>query len=348
MAVLKDQSATAVFGEKGKNGVVVVTLKKGASLKQQESEVTQKSAYTPPPPPPPSPATQTQQPKQQRPELLVVIDGVVSDKTYEVVSKELGYDLGITKNLSSKAATEKYGEKGQNGVIEITTRPKALAMGLKPPFRRMKPEDVPAFQGAPASSFDNWVVSQVKYPAEAVAKGVYGRVYVNLTVELDGSITNIKLVNSPNSVLSEEVLRVVRSSPKWDPPKNPAVDEAYKYDIAIRFKLPDNISDGKAYVVVEKMPQFPGGDAKLLDFIQINTHYPDSAKAKNIQGKVIIRFIVNPDGNVEDAMVLKGIHPLLDEEAIRVVNILPVFTPGSQGGRPVNVYYMVPITFTLK
>ncbi len=328
--------------------MVVVTLKKGTSLKQQESEVTQKSAYTPPPPPPPSPAPQTQQPKQQRPELLVVIDGVITDKKYDDAQKELGYNYGITNRITGKKATDKYGEKGTNGVYEIITRKKALEMGLKPPFPRLAPEDVPTFRGAPASSFDSWVISQVKYPAEAVAKGVYGRVYVNLTVDLDGSLSNIKLVNSPNSVLSEEVLRVVRSSPKWDPPKNSAVDEVYKYDIAIKFKLPDNISDGKAYVVVEKMPLFPGGDRALLDFIKDNTHYPDSAKAKNIQGKVILRFIVNPEGGVEDVMVLKGVHPLLDEEAIRVVNKLPAFTPGYQGGRPVNVYYMVPITFTLK
>ncbi len=348
VSVLKGESATAVFGEKGKNGVIVVTLKKGASLKQQESEVTQKSAYTPPPPPPPSPASGTQQSGQQKPDLLVVIDGVITDKKYNDAHKELGYNYGITNRMVGKKAIDKYGEKGTNGVYEITTRKKALEMGLKPPFPRLVPEDVPTFQGAPASSFDNWVVSQAKYPAEAVTKGAYGRVFVNLTVELDGSITNIKLVNSPNSLLSEEVLKVVKSSPRWDPPKNSAVDEPYKYDIAIKFKLPDNISDGKAYVVVEKMPLFPGGQTKLLDFIYTNTHYPDSAKAKNIQGKVIIRFIVNPEGGVEDVTVLKGVHPLLDEEAIRVVRKLPAFTPGYQGGRPVNVYYMVPITFTLK
>jgi TonB family protein len=330
ISILKDQTATAVFGEKGKNGVIVVTLKKGASLKQ------------------PPPAQQTQQSKQQRPELLVVIDGVITDKKYYDAQKELGYNYGITNRIMGKEATDKYGEKGTNGVYEIITRKKALEMGLKPPFPRLAPDDVPTFQGASASSFDSWVISQVKYPVEAVAKGVYGRVYVNLTVELDGSLSNIKLVNSPNSVLSEEILRVVKYSPKWDPPKNPAVDEAYKYDIAIKFQLPDNISDGKAYVVVEKMPLFPGGDRALLDFIKDNTHYPDSAKAKNIQGKVILRFIVNPEGGVEDVMVLKGVHPLLDEEAIRIVHKLPAFTPGYQGDRPVNVYYMVPITFTLK
>jgi TonB family protein len=265
-----------------------------------------------------------------------------------VVSKELGYDLGIVKNLTGREATEKYGDKGQNGILEITTRRKALAMGLKPPFRRMKPEDYPTFMDNGASLFDNWIISQVKYPVEAVSKNAFGRVYVNFTVQLDGTISDIKVVNSPNSALSEEVLRVVKSSPKWDPPENPDVDEAYKYDIAVKFTLPNNISDGKAYVVAEKMPLFPGGDAELLNFIRLNTNYPDSAKTKNIQGKVIVRFIVNTEGKVEDAMILKGVHPLLDKESLRIINLLPAFSPGYQGGRPVNVYYMAPITFTLK
>jgi len=113
-------------------------------------------------------------------------------------------------------------------------------------------------------------------------------------------------------------------------------------------KISDDNYDGKAYKVVEKMPQFPGGDAGLLNFIFENTHYPDSAKAKNIQGKVIARFIVNQEGKVEDVRIQKGVHPLLDKEAIRVIKLVPDFTPGYKGGRPVKVYYMVPIAFRLK
>lgn len=131
-----------------------------------------------------------------RPEPIAIVDGIMTEKSFTEVSKELGYALGIVKFLSLKESAEKYGEKGKNGVVEITTRKKALEMGLKPPFRRMKPEDSPTFQGNKISSFDQWVVSQIKYPTEAIAKGAQGRVYVNFTVELDGSLSNIKLVNS--------------------------------------------------------------------------------------------------------------------------------------------------------
>ena len=106
--------------------------------------------------------------------------------------------------------------------------------------------------------------------------------------------------------------------------------------------------DYEPYVVVEEMPSFPGGDAALLKFISGNTMYPETAKEHNIQGKVIVRFCVKPDGGVGLASVLKGVSPDIDAEALRVVNSLPVFNPGRQGGKAVPVWYMVPIAFTLK
>lgn len=102
------------------------------------------------------------------------------------------------------------------------------------------------------------------------------------------------------------------------------------------------------FVVVEEMPMFPGGDAELLKYIAENTIYPEVAKENNIQGRVIVRFCVTAKGGVSQVSVLKGVDPELDKEAIRVVNTLPPFKPGKQGGKPVPVWYMVPITFTLK
>ena len=102
------------------------------------------------------------------------------------------------------------------------------------------------------------------------------------------------------------------------------------------------------FVVVEEMPMYPGGDAALLKYINEHAQYPEVAKENNIQGRVIIRFCVTAKGGVSQVSVLKGVDPELDKEAIRVVNTLPAFKPGKQGGKPVPVWYMVPITFTLK
>jgi TonB family protein len=102
------------------------------------------------------------------------------------------------------------------------------------------------------------------------------------------------------------------------------------------------------YVVVEEMPEFPGGDEALLKYITANTIYPESSKNQKIEGKVILRFCVTATGGVNQISILKGVAPDLDAEAIRVVQTLPAFKPGRQSGRDVPVWYMVPITFALK
>jgi protein TonB len=107
-------------------------------------------------------------------------------------------------------------------------------------------------------------------------------------------------------------------------------------------------AEATPFVVVEEMPMFPGGDTELLKYISEHTQYPEVAKENNIQGRVIVRFCVTSKGGVSQVSVLKGVDPELDKEAIRVVNTLPTFKPGKQGGKPVPVWYMVPITFTLK
>jgi TonB family protein len=284
----------------------------------------------------------------QRPSPLVVIDGEITDKYYEDATKELGYDLAIVKDLFGKVATDKYGEKGANGVMEITTRQKAKELGLKPEyFPRRAPEDYPTFQNQKWTSFRGWVTDQIKYPSEAQAQKIEGWVMVNFTVELDGSISNPVAFGEANPILSREVIRAIQSAPKWDPPKNPAVDVPFNSSVNIGFKLPDQIVKEEPFVVVEEMPMYPGGEGELLKFLAENTQYPEEAKAQRIEGKVIIRFIVNTEGDTEGISVLKGVHPLLDAEAVRVVGMLSGFKPGKQGGKAVPVWYMVPINFAL-
>lgn len=104
----------------------------------------------------------------------------------------------------------------------------------------------------------------------------------------------------------------------------------------------------EVFVVVEEMPSFPGGDTELFKFIYENIKYPEVAKENNIQGKVILRFCVTYKGTVDQVSVVRGVDPTLDDEAIRVIKMLPLWKPGKQGGKPVNVWYSVPISFQLK
>jgi protein TonB len=96
------------------------------------------------------------------------------------------------------------------------------------------------------------------------------------------------------------------------------------------------------------MPQFPGGDVALMKYIGENTRYPDFSRVNHIQGKVIVRFCISEKGEVNRVGVLQGVSADLDAEAIRVVKALPAFKPGRQGGKEVPVWFMVPISFTLR
>ena len=100
--------------------------------------------------------------------------------------------------------------------------------------------------------------------------------------------------------------------------------------------------------VVEVMPKFPGGDAELLKFIAKNVKYPQESQDKGEQGRVICSFVVTKDGTLTNYKVLRGISPALDQEAVRVLQMMPRWTPGTQRGEPVAVKYTVPITFKLQ
>jgi len=103
----------------------------------------------------------------------------------------------------------------------------------------------------------------------------------------------------------------------------------------------------QTFSVVEKMPQFPGGESELMKFIGQNLKYPVKAQKMGIQGRIIIRFVVNKLGKVEKAEVLRGLDQELDQEGLRVINTLPDWIPGEQKGKKVSVYYVLPITFKL-
>jgi protein TonB len=123
-------------------------------------------------------------------------------------------------------------------------------------------------------------------------------------------------------------------------------------DVQVVEQVQEEVKEEEAptqvFVVVEEMPTFPGGDAELMKFINSNIAYPEIAKENNIQGRVILRFCVTYKGAVDQVTVLKPVDPALDNEAIRVIKMLPTWKPGKQGGKAVNVWYSVPVTFQLK
>ena len=99
---------------------------------------------------------------------------------------------------------------------------------------------------------------------------------------------------------------------------------------------------------VEQMPQFPGGEAALMKYLQSHINYPPMAAENNVQGRVVVQFVVDKTGRVGEVKVVRSVDKDLDKEAIRVVKSLPKFTPGRQNGQPVRVWYTLPVTFKLQ
>jgi periplasmic protein TonB len=131
-----------------------------------------------------------------------------------------------------------------------------------------------------------------------------------------------------------------------------ANSEVKNTDVQVQETVQEEVKEEEAptevFVVVEEMPAYPGGDKAMMEYIYANIQYPEIAKENNIQGRVILRFCVTYKGGVDQVSVMKGVDPSLDNEAIRVIKSLPAWKPGKQGGKPVNVWYSVPITFQLK
>ncbi len=120
----------------------------------------------------------------------------------------------------------------------------------------------------------------------------------------------------------------------------------YKEEVIVEEKAP--VDDNQVFQSVEQMPQFPGGEAALLKWISDHLRYPTMAAENNIQGRVVVSFVVTKTGKIGEVKILRARDPDLDKEAIRVVKSLPDFIPGKMNGQAVNVWYNLPVNFKLQ
>lgn len=222
-------------------------------------------------------------------------------------------------------------------------------------------EVMPAYPGG-FSACMKFLSENLKYPKEAVEKGIQGRVVVQYIVNEDGNISNIKVLKGCYPSLDAEAVRVIASMPKWTPGMQKGKAVAVKYTMPVVFSLQSSKKSANAgydpakaepdangvYEVAEVMPEFPGGTGALMQYITKNFQYPAEAQKKGVQGKVIVQMIIDSEGNVTKAKVLQGVDPLLDAEALRLTNAMPRWKPGTQKGKAVPVKYTCPFMFRLQ
>lgn len=111
--------------------------------------------------------------------------------------------------------------------------------------------------------------------------------------------------------------------------------------------LTDNADNPQNFRIVQQLPEFPGGIVEFMKWLQRHLQYPEEARQKRIQGKVMVSFIVNKDGSITDAKVTRSVNPQLDGEAMRVINLMPKWKPGVDNGKPCRTLFAIPIVFKL-
>jgi TonB family protein len=131
--------------------------------------------------------------------------------------------------------------------------------------------------------------------------------------------------------------------------KTPFVQAQNAEQIAMPPKPTEEAPQDETLVIVEKMPEFPGGQAALMQYLSSNIKYPEECRKMGVEGKVYVKFIVDATGSIINVQVLRGIPDgiLLEKEAVKVVEAMPKWIPGTQGGKAVSVYFTLPIAFKL-
>lgn len=210
-------------------------------------------------------------------------------------------------------------------------------------------EKMPSFLGGDAELL-KYIATNIKYPKESKDNGEQGRVICSFVVGRNGSINNPEVLRGVTPLLNEEAIRVINTMPRWNPGMQRGKAVAVKYTVPITFRLKSPVKETKeeTLTVVDVMPQYPGGDHELLKFIAQSIKYPTDAQEAGVQGRVICSFVVDKKGNIVEPKIIRGIDPSLDVEALRVIGMMPRWTPGRQDGKAVRVLYTVPIIFRLQ
>jgi TonB family protein len=320
-----------------KTKVVKADFMSAMTIKMQRDTVNLPGVSTPPPPPPtaadngniasqPSPLYVKIRSADGK-EPLVSVDGVIKDIEAEKLDPET---IGSIVVLKDKSATDKYGEKGKDGVIEITTK-----NGIPP---AIKENDIKVKK----YGFDN----------------MHNRVGGKPLLIVDGVISEMDMNSiNPNSIESISVLKDQSAAALYGDKANSGViiitrkkgresSEGKMSDLKVTGYGSDQKADKETFVVLEEMPSFPGGEDALKSWIYNNIKVM-GADTKSSE-PVYVLFVVTSKGKIKDVRVKKSVQPELDAEAIKVVRSMPDWKPGTQKGKPVDVILELPIDFKLK
>lgn len=240
----------------------------------------------------------------------------------------------------------------------------------------------PQFPGG-EKKFYEYVINNTKFPAKAIDQGLMGYSTVGFSIADDGSVTDVKVLEVSDPMFKYEAMRVIATMPRWTNMQQSGGRNAhFKVEIGFGAHFVEyydtlGFNDSNKHIVHSRsletvnnpfipgllkphlsngenvfdrtagMPSFPGGNEKLMEYLNKNIVYPKNAVKQGKQGTVIVSFVVDKDGSITEVEVVRGIDPLLDNEAKRVVAGMPKWNPGKMKGNPVRVKYKIPAKFRL-
>lgn len=212
-------------------------------------------------------------------------------------------------------------------------------------------------------TIDALLEEHLEYPEAARMAGVEGFVIVRVVIDEKGKAVEYTVDEDPGYGMGEAAIKAIKKFGKWVPARNMGKAVKVRLTIPVKFAMPDQPEENKVvsvpdvYEMAEKMPRFQGCDVADETEARICTHqqvaqymrtqlvYPEEAKKQKVSGTVIVSFVVDEIGAVQDAKVERGIGSGCDEEALRIVQSMPQWIPGMQGGKAVKVRQNIPFQF---
>ncbi len=243
--------------------------------------------------------------------------------------------------------------------MEKTNPPKAKGKIIEIP-------DIDPMYPGGSQEMLRFISTSLRYPREAAENDKQGLVVYNFVVNLDGSLSDFEIMHRAHPLLDAEALRIIKSMPAWRPAVYKGQNVRARHYVPMYFKLNKNgyrttssttahqrkvmplDENEEIFTIVDEMPQFPTGEEGLGKFISEYIKYPSRAKDEGIQGRILCSFIIRKDGAVSNLEVINGLDNDLDNEALRVLSMMPKWTPGKNDNKVVSVKCILPIDFTLE
>ena len=178
-----------------------------------------------------------------------------------------------------------------------------------------------------------------------------GTVTLSLIIGKTGQPRDIEIGTGISTEANAFVLETARKMLKWQPGKQKGLPVNVRLNLPINVPLPERVETEEEknliFAFVEQQPEFPGGQNTMMEYLGKTIIYPTAAQKNKIEGRVFAQFVVWKDGLIRDPVILKGLSPEIDAEALRVIKAMPRWNPGKQNGRVVNVRLVIPILFKL-